>query len=340
MVFQEAEAIRELFRRYASGSTTLSQLASWLNECGFRTRNMHRPKGDDGNGGGVADPKLFTVASVRGILHNPFYAGKIKHRGQVLPGVHEALVSEELFDVVQVATKRNSGRSETLQPRPEREYLLKGLIRCAHCLLPMWAQTYTNGHRYYREQKGSRGSGYCVNRSRSMPCSVPDEQIGRIVGSIVLPEAAMDRVLARIHLADAVKGANQERKALNQRLKRLEQVYLDGLLEPDDYRRQKRELEEKIASLVVPGVDATKQAVELLENLPALWEEATLSERRKLLLTMLEAVYVDTVDQKSIVSIQPKPAFQPLFEIATTRKGSDIVLNKQDAPGSLVLWGV
>ena len=150
----------------------------------------------------------------------------------------------------------------------------------------------------------------------------------------------MDRVLARIHLADAVKGADQERKALNQRLKRLGEVYLDGLLEPDDYRRQKRELEEKIASLVVPGVDATKQAVDLLENLPALWEEATLSERRKLLLTMLEAVYVDTVDQKSIVSIQPKPAFQPLFEIATSRKGSDIVLKKQDAPGSLVLWGV
>ena len=144
----------------------------------------------------------------------------------------------------------------------------------------------------------------------------------------------MDRVLARIHLADPVKGADQERKALNQRLRRLGQVYLDGLLEPDDYRRQ------RIATLVVPGVDATKQAVELLENLPALWEEATLSERRELLLTMLEAVYVDTVDQKSIVSIQLKPAFQPIFEIATTRKGSDIVLNKQDAPGSPVLWGV
>ena len=80
--------------------------------------------------------------------------------------------------------------------------------------------------------------------------------------------------------------------------------------------------------------------MDLPEILPGLWEEATLSERRKLLLTMLEAVYVDTVDQKSIVSIQPKPAFQPLFEIAETRKGSDIVLNKQDAPGSLVLWGV
>ncbi len=65
---------------------------------------------------------------------------------------HESTVSEEVFLTVQDALKRNSGRSETLDSRPEREYLLKGLIRCAHCLMPMWAQTYTSGHRYYREQ--------------------------------------------------------------------------------------------------------------------------------------------------------------------------------------------
>ncbi len=56
-----------------------------------------------------------------------------------------------------------------------------------------------------------------------------------------------------------------------------------------------------------------------------------LAERRKLLLTMLEAVYVDTVDEKSIVSIHPNPAFQATFEIPTTRKGSDVT-NKTRRP--------
>ena len=46
----------------------------------------------------------------------------------------------------------------------------------------------------------------------------------------------------------------------------------------------------------------------------------------KLLLTTLDAVYVDTVEEKSIVAIRPKPAFQPIFEIATTREGSGVVL--------------
>ena len=85
-------------------------------------------------------------------------------------------------------------------------------------------------------------------------------------------------------------------------------------------------MEEKLESLVVPGIYAAKDAGSLLENLPTLWEEATLTERRKLLLSMLDAVYVDTVGEKAIVAIRPKAAFQPLFEIATTREGSDVVL--------------
>ncbi len=80
---------------------------------------------------------------------------------------------------------------------------------------------------------------------------------------------------------------------------------------------------------MVPGVDSAKEAGELLEDLPALWEAATLAEQRKLLLTMLDAVYVDTVDEKTIVAIRPKSAFRPLFEIATTRAKSGVMLINQ-----------
>ena len=44
-----------------------------------------------------------------------------------------------------------------------------------------------------------------------MACDVPDNQIGRIVQTIVLPEVSMDRVLARIHLADDVERVRHER---------------------------------------------------------------------------------------------------------------------------------
>jgi len=327
---EEGPAVTELFKRYASGTTTLSQLATWLNDQGFRTRNMH--KLPDANGDMAAQPRLFTVASVRGILHNPFHMGKVRHKDQLLPGVHKPLVSQELFDTVQAAMKRNSGRSSTLHPRPEREYLLKGLIKCAHCGLPMWAQTYYNGNRYYREQKGSRGHGYCVGRSRSMRCDVPDEQMGKIVSAIVLPDSWMDRVLVKIHLGDEVIRVQQEKVRVEQRLKRLGEVYLDGLRTRDDYLREKRALEEQSASLAVPGIDATAEAGKLLDNLPTLWEEANITERRRILMAMLDAVYVDTVEEKAVVAFRPKPAFIPLFLVATTREGSGVVLITDTPP--------
>ena len=77
------------------------------------------------------------------------------------------------------------------------------------------------------------------------------------------------------------------------------------------------------------GVAAAMEAGKLQENLPVLWEEADLTERRKLLMAMLDAVYVDTVEEQSVVAIRPKPAFRPIFEVATTRAGSGIALINQ-----------
>ena len=82
---------------------------------------------------------------------------------------------------------------------------------------------------------------------------------------------APTRVLAQVHLADEVQQVAQARKETEQRLRRLGQVYMDGLKTPQEYQREKRFLEDRLGSLVVPGVDAARDAGMLLENLPALW---------------------------------------------------------------------
>ena len=122
----------------------------------------------------------------------------------------------------------------------------------------------------------------------------------------------------------------QERLQAEQRLKRLGRAYVDGLYSDDDYKREKHSVEDSIAGLVVPLVDTAKEAGEPLEALPSLWEAATLAEHRgSCCLTMLDTVYVDTIDEKAIVAIRRKPAFRPLFEIATTRAESEVVLRNQ-----------
>jgi hypothetical protein len=64
----------------------------------------------------------------------------------------------------------------------------------------------------------------------------------------------------------------------------------------------------------------------LIDRLPELWSGANEGERRKLLLSMLDAVYVDTRDEKRIVAIKPKAPFKPVFQVASTREGSGVAL--------------
>ena len=54
-----------------------------------------------------------------------------------------------------------------------------------------------------------------------------------------------------------------------------------------------------------------------------------MTQRRYLLVALLNAVHVDTVKENSVVAIPPKPAFRPIFAVATTREGSGIALINQ-----------
>jgi site-specific DNA recombinase len=80
----------------------------------------------------------------------------------------------------------------------------------------------------------------------------------------------------------------------------------------------------ELESLVVPAANAAEEAGKQIMDLPKLWLRANLEEQRKLLLTMLDAIYKDAKKIKSVVAIKPKPPFIPIFQVAVTKGGSDI----------------
>ena len=80
---------------------------------------------------------------------------------------------------------------------------------------------------------------------------------------------------------------------------------------------------------MVPEANATEEAGQLVQRFPELWSGATLQERNKLLVLRLEAVYVDHQDAKAVVAIQPKAAFRAVFQVATTRADSGVILIKE-----------
>ena len=76
---------------------------------------------------------------------------------------------------------------------------------------------------------------------------------------------------------------------------------------------------------MLPEADAAAEAGRLIWRLPKLWSGANLEERRKLMLAMLDAVYVDS-KENMIVAIKPKAPFKPVFEVVTTREDSEVAL--------------
>ncbi len=120
---EEAEAVKQLFNMYAAGGTSLSGLAAWLNSRGFQTRNKRAFK--DSLGNTVSGPRAFTRDSVRWLLHNPFFTGKVSYRGQYYPGLHQAIIEEGLFNSVQKRLKDAKSRCKTFFCRTARKKFLR-----------------------------------------------------------------------------------------------------------------------------------------------------------------------------------------------------------------------
>ena len=132
-----------------------------------------------------------------------------------------------------------------------------------------------------------------------------------------------EEVLSIVSTRDEAGSIREKRQKVQERFRRLGKAYVDGVYDDDEYKRQKRACERELESLVLSEAeaDAAAEAGRLISELPKQWLGASLEERRKLSLTMLDAVYVDS-KKNSIVAIKPKAPFKPVFEVATTREDS------------------
>jgi site-specific DNA recombinase len=91
--------------------------------------------------------KPISLNAVYSILRNPVYIGKIRWNDKIFQGIHEPIISEELFNRAQELMKTKIKKPHQVF---KRNYLLSGLIRCTDC-----GSTMTNNYtskktgRYY-----------------------------------------------------------------------------------------------------------------------------------------------------------------------------------------------
>ncbi len=155
--------MREIFNLYLEKKSLL-KVTMDLNERGHKTNQFISAAGKAF--GGIK----FKKTSIQTMLKNPIYIGKVHHDGVLYPGLHEPIISEEIFQRVQDILKDN--RRERLERKNVKFLgLLNHILRCKACDSIMF-HTYSHKnkrkYRYYvcmNAQK--RGYKECPTRSVS-----------------------------------------------------------------------------------------------------------------------------------------------------------------------------
>jgi site-specific DNA recombinase len=279
----EAAIVKELFAQYLRDKETLLSLAKYLLALGLPS-----PRGK---------PR-WSAASLRGILTNPVYTGKLyigrtrsrparirrsathplgkPARGQdatppelwEIAGAVPALITEEEFERVQ--TKLALNKKQAARNNKAHQYLLRALVSCGACQSACISRTTNGGQSYYACRCLSQPV-YSLHDQRCRSRYIPADQLDVIVWQdlceLMLQPDCIIHALERVHTGCWIPQELQARKeglrkamaALDQQLERLTEAYLIAVIPVAEYQRRRQELEQKRASLDVQMTELAGQ---------------------------------------------------------------------------------
>lgn len=200
VVPEEAVVVRKIFNLYASGKG-LKAIANQLNHEGYRTKRKN----------------MFGTASIKEIILNPVYVGKIRfnryenwsekrRKGKsedviIVKGHHEAIINENLWNKVQFIQQK---KSKTNIKNYEGKYLLVGFMKCPKCGAAMVSSRTTNKLkdgtkkvlRYY-SCGAFRSKGSAVCQSNSIRADYAEQYVIKRLQYVVNHPSVLEKIIER-----------------------------------------------------------------------------------------------------------------------------------------------
>lgn len=266
-----APLVKLAFEFYASRRHSLRSLLAELRRRGLTNRSGQR----------------LSMSGLETMLNNPFYTGviRIKRTGTTYQGIHERLISPNLFERAQAIKSGKAGPKVT-----RHDHTYRGLFRCGHCDGPMVPELQ-KGHVYYRCPKRE-----CPTKT------VREEAIEAAIEACMLRTelTAPDRNTFEVWVASWIASPENEehektwqlRKAnIQDRIDRLTDALVDRLIDREAFaaRRQRLALEEEtLEGERQEWGDKAKKAermrslIELAKSLVQTYRFAKTSEKRQL----------------------------------------------------------
>ena len=161
----EAHQVRRIFDLYLDLGSMLPVLQE-LDRRGWVTKRWTTGSGQ------VRGGKPFTKSLLYGLLTNAIYTGRVNYKGTLYPGEHEGIIDRSTWERCEDLLDRN-GRTNGGGAKNKYDALLRGLLFCEPCGVPM-VHTYsskgTKRYRYYVcYQAQQRGWKNCKTKSVSAP---------------------------------------------------------------------------------------------------------------------------------------------------------------------------
>ena len=298
-----AEHIRWGFRLYAEGQTSISQLRDLLEERGLRSRKTLKYVGSP-----------LSNAQVHRMLGNPYYIGKIVHRGVIHDGAHEAIVDDDTWYEVQ---RVRSGRRIAGDRSWKHNHFLKGSLTCHRCGGRM-------GFGYSRGEGGQYAYFFCLGRHTGRTtCDLPYLPAGEVEKEVrrewrrkvhFSPEqieqvSADVQIQLELHQTNDCKLVETQKRrlvVLERKKQRLLDAYLDCVIEEADLKNRQGGLLAEIddAKRLIRqsefSVEVAQERVALLLRLMskavALYDAMTDEQKGWLNRTVFTSIRVDVID--------------------------------------------
>ena len=261
---KEAEAVRFIFNEYVNGKG-YKAITNQLNKLSYKTK-----KGND-----------FSVGSIREILTNPVYIGKVRYNVRqnwsekrrrninanpiITDGIHEPIIDEGLWDKVQSIMESKKGKPSRIY---DGEYPLTGILRCPKCGAGMVISRTTNK---LADGTKKRIAYYCCGAWKNKGTSVCNSNTIRVDKANEYVFNKISELLSNEKMVKSiVNNINKERhKKINPAKKELERI--DKELEKID--RKKTKLFEAYEEEVISKEEFKERKDELNKIAKSLQEE-------------------------------------------------------------------
>ena len=267
---EEAVAIRTIFDQYVNTDLGANGIAKYLENHG-----IHKIARQNGKN------PLFDAALIRRIIQNPVYSGKISYGRRrtekvhgtrneyrqvkkddylLVDGLHEALVSEEVWEQAQVKVAAQAKKYEKVNcDKREKIHLLSGILKCPVCGAGMYGNKSIKKRKdgsnykdfyYYGCKHRNMTRGHKCDYKKQVHEEMLDASVAEVISKLVSNPKFSDLIRNKINMEVDTSALDQEIENYKIQLRKLYHNKdtilsdMDSLdYEDKHYQRRKTDLE-------------------------------------------------------------------------------------------------